>query len=293
MRQLFTALLLIIGGSCAHAWGDKGHEVVALIAWNYLTPALRSEFETVLQRDNSGLTATDFVSEANWVDAYRDSDRDGSKTRYEHTRRWHYVNLDIAHPDYARACFDSKPLQPQQHAMDGPAKACVIDKIEQFARELKAANTTPTERLRSLQFLIHLVGDLHQPLHAGSNNDGGGNEVHVITKGLEVTSLHGYWDYTTVNQLGRDSKAIARQLIAQTSQSQLESWRRGTPRDWALETFTVARDTTYAKLPPVDAEGIYVLDESYATAAKIATAQQLTKAGVRLAWLLEQSTPPH
>jgi hypothetical protein len=72
----------------------------------------------------------------------------------------------------------------------------------------------------------------------------------------------------------------------------IDSWRRGTPREWALEAFAIARDTAYGKLSPADDNGIHALDGEYAAAAKIAAAQQLTKAGVRLAWLLEQSASP-
>ncbi len=297
---LLTSLL--IGSNSAQAWGDKGHAVIALIAWQSLSAATRAQIEMLLQRDNSGLTATDFASEATWADAYRDSDRAGGPlheqtelhqqtSRYEQTRRWHYVNLALAHPDFARACFGSPPLQSQQNASAGPAKACVVDKVEQFAAELKSARTSPAERLLALQFLIHLVGDLHQPLHACDNDDGGGNEVQVTAKNFKHGTLHGYWDNAVVAQLGRKPEAIARKLMRQTNPEQLARWQRGSIRDWTREAFGVARDIAYAKLPPADRDGVYVLDASYAEAAKRAAAQQLMRAGIRLAWLLEQSIP--
>lgn len=293
--RLLIAALLFIGATRVHAWGDKGHEVIALIAWHYLSPAKRDAVGTLLQRDNREPTAAGFADAATWADAYRDADRNGDKLRYEQTRRWHYINLNVGNAnlklgnaDIARACYGSPPPTPQQRAADGPAKACIVDKIEQFARALNSQQTAADERVLALKFLIHLLGDLHQPLHVSDNNDSGGNEVRVTARGLKRGTLHGYWDNGVVRPLGRKPEAIARRLIAQTDQSQIRAWRRGTPREWALETFAVARDTAYGELPPPDAAGAHALDESYTAAAKIAAAHQLMQAGVRLAWLLER-----
>lgn len=295
-RAVFVALLLAVS-NCAFAWGEKGHQVIALIAWEYLSPATRNAIDNLLKDDHSALTSIDFASEATWADAYRDADRDNhhddnrdaDKNRYEQTRRWHYVNLNLDHPDFNRACFSSPLLPANQRASDGPAKACVTDKILQFSAELKAKKTSREERLLALQFLIHLVGDLHQPLHASDHDDGGGNDVRISAKGFKRGTLHSYWDNSLVTRLGRKPETIARKLIAQIDRHQAERWRQGTPRDWTLESFAVARDIAYAQLQH-PTQDIYILDENYSDTAKAAAAQQLMKAGVRLAWLLEQSS---
>lgn len=292
MRWLIAALLLS-SGSHVYAWGDKGHRVIALIAQHYLSPRTRDDITALLSSDQSGPAAADFVSTATWADAYRDSDRDSSKTRFEQTRRWHYINLALNNPDFARACFGSPTLPPQHNASDGPAQACIVDKVNQFAAELKSARTPPTERLLALRFLIHLVGDLHQPLHTSDHDDKGGNEVLVSAKGFKRGTLHGYWDSASVAGLGRKPEAIARRLIARMDAAQRIRWQRGDPRDWALESLTVARDISYGKLPPADGDDLHHLDEAYIEAVKNSAAQQLMRAGVRLAWLLEQSTFPH
>lgn len=298
MRLFIAALLLLIGVNHACAWGEKGHEVIAQVAWHYISPEARHQIELLLKNDSSGLTATDFASEASWADAYRDSDRNTTKVRYEQTRRWHYINLALGsinpaldNPSVSRACYGSPPLQPKQHAADGPAKACIVDKIDQFIAELKSPKASTEQRLRALQFLIHLVGDLHQPLHASDNDDNGGNEVRVSAKGYKRGTLHGYWDSAAVSQLGRKTETIARKLITQTGQAQLEIWRQGKARDWAFETFGVARNSVYRELPVADENGVHTLDDEYVETAKIITSQQLMKAGVRLAWLLEPSFP--
>lgn len=287
MRLIIAALLLLLCSNFVYAWGDKGHQVIASIAWQYLSPTAREKIDALLRSDDSGLTATDFVSESTWADAYRDSDRASHKTRYEQTRRWHYINLNLAKSDFAKACFGSLPLKTHEMASNGPAKACVTVKVEQFAAELASPRTSAIERRLALQFLIHLVGDLHQPLHVGDNGDAGGNEIHVRAKGFKRGTLHHYWDNAAVSKLGRKPDSIAKKLIAQTGQIEQRHWQRGTPRDWTLETFAVARNIAYAKLPVKDATGIHVLDENYVAAAKNATAEQLVKAGIRLAKLLE------
>ena len=293
-RRFVGTLLKILLGlllttTNAHAWGDKGHQVIAHIAWHYLTPTAREKIDALLQHDNTGLTERNFASESNWADEYRDSDRNDARLRFDQTKRWHYINLDLKHADLNRACYNFPKLKAGQSAADGPAKACIVDKIEQFARELKNDKTDNEQRLRALQFLIHFVGDLHQPLHASDNDDEGGNSVKVSAKGFKRGSLHGYWDGAVINQLGRKPDAIARKLIAEIDVRKSEQWRRGTARDWALESLAAARDTAYGQLPASDADGIRRLDLNYTEAAKTVAARQLKKAGVRLAAMLEQS----
>ncbi len=299
MRSFFFILLLSIGCNPVHAWGDKGHQITATIAWHYLSPATREKIDALL-RDGNDPVATGAVSEpafvsiSTWADAYRDSDRKATsshreQSRYEQTRRWHYINLKLDHPDFAGACYGSPRLKPQQPASHGPAKACITDKVEQFAAELASSRTATEERRLALQFLIHLVGDLHQPLHVGDNDDAGGNDIDVSAKGFKRGTLHRYWDTAILARLGRKPATIARKLVEQTNRKQLRLWRRGHPRDWTLETFGVTRDYVYAPLPGADANGVHMLDENYVNAAKQTAARQLVKAGVRLAYLLENA----
>ncbi|HET8711619.1 MAG TPA: S1/P1 nuclease, partial [Spongiibacteraceae bacterium] len=88
MFRVIATLLLIIVGNGAHAWGNKGHEVIAHIAWHYLKPSTRAQIDSILRSDTSGLTTTDFIGESTWADVYRDSDRATTRMRYEQTRRW-------------------------------------------------------------------------------------------------------------------------------------------------------------------------------------------------------------
>jgi hypothetical protein len=119
------------------------------------------------------LTGHDIASEATWADKYRDSDRDTTKIRYEGTREWHFVDIELVQPNLASACFGHPPLPPGAPASRGPPRACVVDKIDQFAAELRNPATTASEQLLALKFLLHFVGDLHQPLHAADDHDAG------------------------------------------------------------------------------------------------------------------------
>jgi hypothetical protein len=264
-------------GRPAGAWGDQGHEVIGLIAEHYLTPTVRARVQALLATDDSGLTSRDIAHEATWADKYRDSDRGGSRHRYYGTRNWHFVDLELDGVDLNRACRDD----------------CIIDKIEQFRAELRNARIDPAERLLALQFLLHFVGDLHQPLHAADDHDQGGNRKIVSVPGIGVETLHQAWDTEFVGRLGAGAPDIAGRLIARITDEERRQWSRGTPVDWALESFSVAKRHAYGLLPPPDGapEGAhrYELPESYVADAIGTTAEQLSKAGVRLASVLNQA----
>ncbi len=282
-----TALLL---PPPARAWGDEGHAIVALIALQYLDAPARSRAEALLQGDHTDLVAgTDFAAEASWADRYRDSDRDGSQLHYRGTRAWHYIDLERGDPDLPAACFGFPPLPPGLPASAGPADDCIVDKIAQFDAELAAPATAPPERLLALQFLLHFVGDVHQPLHAIDDHDAGGNAERVRARGWRAGSLHQYWDVEFVEQLGTDPALVAARLRARISAHDLQQWRRGTPADWAREAYGLAMQYGYGDLPHPEHRRHYRLPAGYVDDATRTVALQLSRAGVRLAWMLNRA----
>jgi hypothetical protein len=288
LLALLLALLLRANPACA--WGDEGHEVIARIAMHYLSPAVQARVQALLDTDRSGLVPdTGMASEALWADRYRDADRDTSRLHYEQTRQWHYIDLERAAPDLQAACFGSPPLPAGVPASAGPAAACVTTKVQQFERELRAPGTTHLERLCALQFLLHLVGDLHQPLHAIDDHDAGGNARRVAARGLRVGSLHYYWDVEFVRRAGPDSEALATQLWQRITPADLERWRRGTPEDWAREAFSVGLARGYGSLPARERRRVQRLSDAYVEDATAAASVQLQRAGVRLALVLNRS----
>jgi hypothetical protein len=160
--------------------------------------------------------------------------------------------------------------------------------IEEFAAELASPATDPEERIVALKFLLHLVGDLHQPLHASDENDRGGNDKRVSAPGLTAGNLHHLWDTEFVDQLGADARSVAADLIGHISKAQ-QHWSQGSPADWARETFQIARDDAYGRLPQPNMHRVYVLSDDYVSMAVQVVAVQLSKAGVRLAFVLNKA----
>lgn len=273
----------------ARAWGEEGHEVVALIAQHYLTPRARARVQALLAGDDTRLCPRDIAHEASWADKYRDSDRDGGRQRYRGTREWHFVDLELESPDLERACHGRPALPLGVAAARGPAEDCIVDKIDQFRSELANPRTDLEERRLALQFLLHLVGDLHQPLHASDRHDQGGNREIAAAPGIGVGTLHHDWDTEFVARLGANAADVAAHLIARISAAERRRWSRGTPADWAFESFSVGKTHAYGLLPAPSGAHRYELPGSYVNDALGVTARQLSAAGVRLALVLNQA----
>jgi hypothetical protein len=273
----------------AMAWGDDGHKVVALIAEQFLTPTARRQVDALLAGDTDTLTRHDIASAATWADRFREENH--RRDNYDATRRWHYVDLEIEDPDLTKACYGRKPLPADLPASLGDKNACIVDKITQFAAELAALTTDAEERVFALKFLLHLVGDLHQPLHAADHGDAGGNSVKVTVEGFDHKTrdnLHGVWDVQFVDALGRPPAALAKTLLAQITPAQAAEWRQGTVDDWALEAFNIAFTDVYGD-PPLSKDAPQFLDAAYVERAKRDVALQLSRAGVRLAAVLNRA----
>ena len=192
----FTILALGVALNLAQprnalAWGDEGHEVVALVAQSFLEPEVRKRVSALLAADTDSLTAHDIASEATWADKFRDANVNESR---EKTRQWHFVDVEITAPDLDAACFNHPAIAPGTPASDGPAPDCVVDKIQEFATELANPSTDLEEQVVALKFVLHFVGDLHQPLHSSDDNDRGGNDKKVSATGFKAGNLHHFWD---------------------------------------------------------------------------------------------------
>ena len=279
LLTLAAALAALIC-SQALAWGDLGHEVTALIAYRHLSPTARAALDALLASDPDALTAGDFASRATWADKYRNAHRE--------TAAWHFVDIEIDQPDLGRACFAFPTLQGGQWASQGPAQDCVVNKIDEFAAELKNPSTPAAERLLALKFLIHYIGDLHQPLHAADHHDRGGNCIGLSPPQGAQNNLHAYWDVSVVNALGQSAAQIAEQLDARLSAADIKAWTQGTPRSWAMDTFEVGRRDAYAlpSTPTCQSGGAVALAPAYRAQAEKDAATRLQKAAVRLAAVL-------
>ena len=284
-----TTILCCTVSSPTYAWGDQGHQVVALIADHYLEPAVRQKVQTILAADSSHLTpSTGIADEATWADKFRDSDRNTTKVRYNLTHQWHFVDNEVDGSNTVdSACFGHPTPSPK--ASEGPPEDCVVDRINAFAAELKDPSTGADERRAALQFLLHFLGDVHQPLHASDSHDQGGNAKKVKSTDAATGSLHHYWDTVFVARLGTDPKKIAANLVMTITPGQLKSWKKGDATSWAQQSFELSKLRAYAGLGQPDANGKYALSSTYVTQATNAAARQLARAGVRLAKVLNDA----
>lgn len=289
---LVIGLLLLARPVTGRCWGDEGHEIVGRIAAHYLKPQVRSRVAAILAEDRTGLTrSTGIPEESTWADKFRDSDRDTTRIRYGQTNQWHFIDIEIDAPAVDAACFQHPPLAPGGNASEGPAADCILDKIDEFAAELHSRRTSPEERRLALQYLLHFVGDLHQPLHAADHHDRGGNDVHVKAADEPAGNLHHYWDTVFVRRLGASSDAVARRLIAGISPRQRRDWSSGSTRAWTKQSFEIGRSHVYGGLPAAAAPAgsDLALDDAYVSDAQRIVARQLQRAGLRLARLLNRA----
>lgn len=256
--RILLALLLTLTPVPAFAWGAQGHEIVATIAARQLTPHARAQVARLL-----GSPAM-LIHDANWADEVRD--------QRPETGRWHYVDIPLGAPGYVQG----------RHC---PTGQCVVAQIVSARQALANPRLSAARRAEALRFLIHFVADLHQPLHAADDHDRGGNEVRVNLQGRR-TNLHQLWDTRIVEALGHDAAKIAGSIAAGVTPAQRKAWQAGTPTTWANESHRIARDTIY---PMVKGRRSLRLSNDYLRREIPATRQQLAKAGLRLAWLLNDT----
>jgi hypothetical protein len=239
----------------ALAWGAEGHEIVAGIALQELTPKAREQVAALLGSDAM------LVHDSNWADEVR--------TQRPETGPWHFVDIPLQAPGYdaARDCAGGN---------------CAVAQIANTRAILADPRSSVGAKQAALRFLIHLVVDVHQPLHTEDNDDHGGNAVHVGGQG-DRTTLHHVWDTVVVTALGQDAGAVAAELEHAITPEQHRAWAGGSPAEWANEAHAIARDVIYPRLHD---RRMVRLPYDYAQQMAPVTRQQLAKAGVRLAWLL-------
>ncbi|MDN3918974.1 S1/P1 nuclease [Roseateles violae] len=160
-----VAALALLGPLQAGAWGFEGHRLIAALAEAQLSPAARAEARRLLALE-PGATLS---SISTWADVHR-SPRSG---------RWHYINFPEGDCSY----------RPARDCADG---ACVVEALNRQTALLASA-AGDAERLLALKYVVHMVGDVHQPLHAGHGSDKGGNRLQLQAFG-RGSNLHALWD---------------------------------------------------------------------------------------------------
>lgn len=259
-----------------------------MIAGQFLTTKARAAIDALLAQDSSPLTGHSLAEEATWADAYRAS----SGTAYGATHQWHFADIEVNGGTLRDACFGFPKLPAGTPASAGPAKNCHVDKINEALAELKSPAVDAAEQLLALKYVLHFIGDLHQPLHSADDKDSGGNAKTVSAAALGTGNLHAFWDSQFVASHGTNAATVASALTGTITRARFRTWYRGTSADWAEEAWAVAVSTSYGRLPKPDLKGQYILTAAYVSAAKLAVGTQLARAGVRLAFALNQALDP-
>ncbi|MFI5396179.1 MAG: S1/P1 nuclease [Candidatus Binatia bacterium] len=319
MLRLATVLLLLLVcvPTPVHPWGCEGHETIALLAETHLTSHARKMVHDLLEGSPADPrmqrfchpTARSVMAEAStWADDVRADDA----SPFHGTGQWHFINIPRgASPgDLRRFC---------------PARTgCVLTAIN---HQLAAVRSGRSDRRRvdALRFIIHLIGDLHQPLHCATNNDLGGNCVPVTYLGIEPQlspdhpeddvyqpNLHTVWDTSIIRRIMEHRSPMwFADFLEHRFQSQLMLWQRKTIdfNQWAWESHQLAEQRAYGLLPaPIRAErpervaqcnamserilALHErLTERYQNTAAPVVEEQLAKAAIRLAMVLNQIWP--
>jgi nuclease S1 len=315
----FLALLVVLcTASPAWSWGCEGHETAALIAEHHLTAHARrmvhdllepSPIDPHLQRSCHPQGMAAIADASTWADDVRHDDTSPLAT----SGPWHYIDIPrgASRADVQKSC---------------PARrGCLLSALRDQLAVLRADGTARGRKAEALMLVIHLVADLHQPLHCATNNDLGGNCVPVAYFGLEPRlspghpesavyepSLHAVWDTNIVHRItGRRTSAWFADFLERQLQSRIPSWQQ-MPVDldeWAWESHEVAEQTAYGGLPvairaqaprwvtqctDVSPRMLKLherLAQPYQERVAPVIEEQLAKAGVRLAMVLNQLWP--
>jgi hypothetical protein len=272
-----TVLLLLcsMGAGTAQAWGPDGHEIVGRIAELHLTEKAQREIYALLNGGNTNSPSINISDDevANWADYVRPKRRE--------TAPWHFVDIP----------FDAEKYDPVRDCDNHDG--CVVEAIQNLGRALTDPESNQKERTEALKFIVHFVGDIHQPLHCSERNgDKGGNLCTVRYPGKkDPAKLHVVWDIflVTDNLKARHMGPIAYAdyLNEKISPEQKQAWSTGTPAEWAWESHVLGVTRAYDTIP-TDCPSAELSDD-YVTKNRALVDEQFIKAGLRLARFLNEA----
>lgn len=264
VSSILLVFCFLFFGSCL-GWGKEGHQIIAQIA-----------------ADNLDNSATSLVTEYIGEDTLQDIAP--LPDQYDHTSegRWsapcHYVNM---------------PSDATQFTMADCPGFCVVKSIQNYTSILQNNENNPTPcdfddgvEPCALEFLVHFVGDVHQPLHVGYENDSGGNQIDVSFFGQDGYNLHQCWDTEMIERWDDDVGDAVTQLeqIMSENPSVVKKYISDmNPIDWANESFQFVRNAVYNYTVE---DGVPQIDQDYYDSHFPIIQQRLIAAGARLGQLL-------
>jgi hypothetical protein len=283
-RRLIALVVIVLGSANLFGWSAEGHEAVADIAQNLLTAS--GQFAPV-QAILGSLTLAQISVCPDELRAFQTDGTamDAACTSVfttpnppTGTSGWHFIDIPVSltsptHADVVTAC----------------GSACVVTEITAWENILADTTQTKAERLQALSFVVHFIGDIHQPLHSATRgSDAGGNAENVKIDG-GTTSLHHAWDANLVSDINADPASLASALSPEIAAAQAEA--QTTPEAWSIQSWTFAKNVAYAGIP-TSTTVTTTLSTTYIANAEPVVRQQLARAGVRLAQALATALSP-
>ena len=251
-RLALPLVLLVLVPRPALSWGPTGHRAVGRVAERHLSEAAARGVAAILGSESLAQAST-------WPDEIK-SDPAWDPT-WKVTAPWHYVTIDDG------ATYDTAPKDPSGD---------VIEAIGRFLKTLRDPQAEREKKIVALRFLVHLVGDIHQPLHVGRNGDQGGNGIKLTWFNAD-TNLHAVWDEKIIESEKLSFSELA-ELIDHPTDTEVRTWQSGGVLDWAGESMAV-RARVYAL-------GDGKLGYPYAYQNGPLVKRRILQAGIRLAGIL-------
>lgn len=254
--RLSIFLLLVFAMTpSAHAWSYKAHRVIGELAERQLSPSTRRSVQTLLADEPTpGLAAV-----STWADELRGDER------WRHTARWHFMNFPRGECRY----------QAHRDCADGH---CIVSALDTQRALLRDPSTPHPQRIEALKFVVHFVGDIHQPLHAGYGFDRGGNDTQIRFNRMG-SNLHSLWDGLLIDSLELDPPALL-QHLAQRSPPAPGAVGGNASVRWAEQSCALIEST-----------GLYpdkrFIDRAYVERMRPLAEAQMRLAAARLAAVLE------
>ncbi|WP_345949882.1 S1/P1 nuclease [Mucilaginibacter sp. PAMB04274] len=256
LKKIIIAAVIIYAPLQTMAWGDKGHRITGQIASSYLTPKARAAVKAILGNESIAMAST-------WADFIK------SDSTYKYLSAWHYVDFD-------------KPYNyPElQNFLKQDTSVDAYTKLQFMIGELKKKNLPQDKKLLYLRMVIHIVEDIHQPMHTAHTDDEGGNKFKVQWFN-EPSNLHSVWDSKLIEYQNLSyTEYVA--AINFTTPAQRTAWQKEPISKWLFDSKEIA-ENVYAGTKRDERLGYQYNFKYVATLNK-----QLVKAGVHLAGLLNQ-----
>jgi len=241
------------------AWGVDGHRAVGLIADRHLSAKARAQVTALLGTQTLALVSTQ-PDEMRYLPEFKE------------TAPWHYVNtaMGLGHDQYLQA-------------VKGQANPNAYNVLVAKIKEMRDPAKTPAQRAEALIFVVHIVGDMHQPMHTGRAEDKGGNDIKLTYRGKD-TNLHSLWDSGLIDYQGLTYTEMGQQYDAAVPAPLAKTWQASTdPAEWLFESYTAATQL-YA-----DAAQNANPDYRYYPAHADLMKQRIQQAGIRLAAVLNEA----